>query len=96
MALIDGVAERIGFDKRLAVLPVVVKGASQENSNAEVDVDQIGGDKPAVDDDAGSDVHGTSPFNHTRVRVVVAGVGIVERAPAAEKDAASADLLIPW
>ena len=52
MALVDRVAERIVLDEGLAVLPVVVVGAAEQDADAEVDVDQVGGDELAVDDDA--------------------------------------------
>src|SRR4051812_29809433 len=39
MPLIDRIAERIGLDEGLAALPVLVKGAAEQDANAEVDVD---------------------------------------------------------
>ena len=59
----------------------------------QVDVDEIGGDQLAVDDDAGGDEHRPAPIGHVLV-VVVADVRVLERAPAAEQDAAPADLLV--
>ena len=50
-------------------------------------------DQLAVDDDAGRDVHRRAPLVHVLVGVV-ADVGVVERAPAAEQDAPPADLLV--
>ena len=38
MPLVHGIAERIGLDECLAVLPVVIKGTAKKNANAEVDV----------------------------------------------------------
>ena len=73
--------------------PVVVVRAAQQDADAEVDVDQVGGDQLAVDDHAGRDEHRPAPVGHVLVGVV-ADVGIVERAPAAEQDAPLADLLV--
>jgi hypothetical protein len=44
------------------VLPVVVIRAAQQDADVEVDVDQVGGDQLAVDDDAGRDEHRLAPF----------------------------------
>ena len=93
MPLVDRVAERVGLDERLACVPVVVVRAAEQDADAEVDVDQVGGDQLAVDDDAGRDVHRPAPVGHGLVGVV-ADLGVLERAPAAEQDAAPADLLV--
>ena len=47
----------------------------------------------AVDHDAGSDIHRLAPLRHLFVGVV-ADVGVVERSPAAEKNAPAADLFV--
>ena len=52
VALVDGIAERVGLDERLAAFPVVVERAAEQDADAQVDVDQVGGDQLAVDDDA--------------------------------------------
>ena len=90
---VDRVAERVGLDEHLLVLPVVVERRSQKDADAEVDVHQVVGDRLAVHDDAGRDVHRLAPLVHVLV-LVVAHLGIVPRAPAAEQDAALADLLV--
>ena len=59
----------------------------------EVDLDQVVGDQLAVDDDARGDEHLAAPVGH----VVVAEVAVrrvVQAAPAAEQDAALADVLV--
>jgi hypothetical protein len=64
-------------------LPVIVERVAEEDADAEVDIDEVVGDELTVDDDAGGDVHGIAPGRHLLVRVV-AGVGVIERAPTAE------------
>ena len=93
MALIHRIAQRIVLDERLAVLPVVVVGTAQQNADVQIDVDQVGGDQLAVHHDAGRDEHLSAPVGHVLVGVV-ADVGIVERAPAAQQNAALAHLLV--
>ena len=93
MPLVDRVAERVGLDEGLALVPVVVEGAAQQDADVEVDVDQVGRDQLAVDDDAGRDVHRPAPVGHLLVGVV-ADVRVLERAPAAQQDAPPADLLV--
>ena len=93
MPLVDRVAERIGFDERFLVLPVVVKRTAQQNANAEIDVHEIVGDQLAVHDDARRDEHGASPVGHVLV-AVIADIRIVERAPAAQQNAALSNFFI--
>ena len=93
MLSIDRIAERIAADEGLAVVPVVVIGAAEQDADLQVDVDEVGGDQLAVDDDARRDEHGAAPVGHVLV-LVVADVGILERAPAAEQNAAPADLFV--
>ena len=40
------------LDERLAVLPVVVVGAAQQDADVQIDVHQVGGDQFAVHDHA--------------------------------------------
>src|SRR6202012_3326273 len=68
MPRIDLVAERVLLDEERAFLdPIVVEGAAEENADPEVDLDEIGRDELAVDDDAGRDVHRAAPFAHRLV-----------------------------
>ncbi len=93
VAHVDGVAERVVRDERRFVHPVLVVRAAQHDPQAEVDVDEVVGDQLAVDDDAGGDVHVLAPGVH-RLVAVVDGLGVLEGAPAAQQDAAAADLLV--
>ncbi len=93
VAHVDGVAERVVGDEGLLVDPVLVEGAAEHDPQAEVDVDQVVGDQLAVHDDAGGDVHRLAPLVHGRV-AVVDDVRVLPGAPAAQQDAALADLLV--
>ena len=75
------------------LVPVVVVRAAQQDANAEIDLHQVGGDQLAVDHDSGGDVHRPAPLGHVLVGVI-ADVGVLERAPAAQQDAPAADLLV--
>ncbi len=90
---VDRVAERIGGHEHLVAFPVVVERAAEQDADAEVDVDEAVGDELAVDDHARGHAHRPAPFGHVAV-VEVADGRILERAPAAEQDAAPADLLV--
>ena len=94
VALVDRVAERVVGHEHLAVrLPVLVVGGAEQDPDAEVDVDEVGRDQLAVDDDARGDEHLVAPVAH-RLVVVGAEVRVVERAPAVQEHAPAADLLI--
>ncbi len=93
VALVDRVAERVPLDERRLVLPVLVEGAAEQDADPEVDLDEVGGDQLAVDDDPGRDEHLVAPLLHVAV-LVVDVPGVVEGAPAAEQDAPPADLLV--
>src|SRR5262249_8868405 len=88
--LINRIAERVLIDERLGILPVAIEGAAEQDAEAEVDFDQVRGDQVAINDNARSDIHGPAPFRHSRVGII-ADVGVVERAPAAEQHATAAD-----
>ncbi len=60
--LIHRIAERVVSDEGLAVLPIVVVGASEQDADAEIDLDQIGGHELAVNDDAGRNIHRATPL----------------------------------
>ena len=78
----------------LAVIPIVIIGVAEQDSDVEIDVDEVRGDQFAVDDDAGRDVHGPAPVGHGLV-IVIANIRVLERTPAAEQDAAPPpDLLV--
>ena len=61
VALIDGIAERIGLDEGLAAIPVVVEGTAEQNADVQVDVNEIGGHQLAVHDHARGDEHRDCP-----------------------------------
>src|SRR5205823_2353569 len=85
MALVNRIAERVLVNKRSFILPIVVVGVAEQDANAQVDVYQAGRDQFAVYDHARGDEHGTSPLVHRAV-LIVAHIGVLERAPAAEQD----------
>src|ERR1700733_5084106 len=93
MVLVDGITERIGFHEGLGILPVVVIGAAEQNSDVQIDIHQIGRHQLAVDDHAGGDEHFSSPIRHVLVGVV-AILRVVERSPATKQNAATADLFV--
>ena len=74
-------------------LPVVVERRTEQDVDAEVDVDQAGGEQLAVDDHARGHEHLAAPVLH-RLVLEIAVVGVLERPPTAEQRAASADLLV--
>src|SRR5215468_11386424 len=81
VTLVDRIPQRILCHKHLAiVLPIVVIRTAEQDANTEVDVDQTTRDDLTIDNDAGSDVHGTSPLVHVLI-LVIDDIGIVERAP---------------
>ena len=92
---VDRIAERILLDEGLLPLPVVVVGAAEQDADAEVDVDEVGGHELAVDDDAGRDEHGPAPLGHVLV-AEVAHLRVLERAPATQQGAAQPDVLVAW
>src|SRR5262245_18140913 len=94
VTLVDGISQRILCDKHVAaVLPVIVIGTAEQDANTEVDVDQTTRDDLTIDNDAGSDIHGTSPLVHVLI-LVIDDVGIVERTPAAQHRTAIPDLFV--
>ena len=90
---VDRVAQRIVLDEHLLVGPVVVIAAAQQDSDAEVDVDQGVGDQLAVDHDAWGDEHRVAPRLHVLVGEV-ADLGILEGTPATQQGPAQPDLLV--
>ena len=77
---VDRVPERVPGHEHLLVLPVLVERVTEEDADAEVDVDQVVGDELAVDDDAGADEGLAAPVGHVPV-LEVAVVGVVETHP---------------
>ena len=94
VALVDRVAERVLGDERLLARPVVEVRAAQQDPHREVDLDQVGGDQLALEDEAGRDVPVLAPLAHVAVGVVDV-VGVVEAAPADEVGVAVADHVVP-
>ena len=94
---VDLVPERILFHEIFAVAlivgPVLIIRRPEQDSNLGIDVDEIGRDQLAIDDNAGRDVHRLAPSIH-RLVIVIANGGILERAPAAEKNTPVTDLFI--
>ena len=93
VALVDRVAERVLGDERLLVGPVVEVRRAEQDADRQVDLDQVGGDQLALEDEAGRDVALAAPLGHVPV-VVVDVVGVVEAAPADEVGLAEADPLV--
>jgi len=91
--VVDGVAEGIAIDEGLLARPVRVVRAAEQDADAEVDLDEIGGHQLAVDHDAGRHEGGPPPVGHVAV-VVVHDLGILERPPAGQQRAPQADLLV--
>ena len=83
VALVDRVAERVVGDERLLVGPVVEVARPEQDPDREVDLDQVGGDQLAVEDQARRDLPGPAPLRHVLV-VVAQDVRVVEGAPAHE------------
>jgi hypothetical protein len=52
MLAVYRVADRIGPHEHLAIVPVIVIALTEQDADLQVDVDEIGGDLLAVDDDA--------------------------------------------
>ena len=94
MVLVDGISQRIGADEFFRMLPAIVEGAAEKNADAEIDVDEIGGDQLVVHNNARRHVHGAAPFRHFFVGVI-ADSRVIERAPTTQENAASADLFVP-
>ncbi len=93
VAPVDRIAQRIGRDEHFLIRPVLVIRTAQQDPEAEIDIDQRGGDQLPIHDDAGGDEHPPTPLLHVLV-VEVAHRGILERSPAAEQCAAQTDLLV--
>ena len=93
MLAVHRISERIGLDVKIALIPIVVIALAEQDPDLEVDVDEIGGDLLTVNDDAGGDEHRAPPIGHVPI-LVIAFIGILEGAPAAEQDAASPDFLV--
>ena len=93
MVLVHGIAQGIGFHKSFGVFPVIVIRTAQQNADVQIDIDQVRGDQLAIHDDAGRDKHLVAPVRHVLVGVV-AMIGIVERAPAAQQDPPSSDFFV--
>src|SRR5215831_5587822 len=94
VTLVDRISQRIPGDKHIAaVLPVIVIGTAKQDANTEVDVDQTARDDLTIDNDAGSDIHGTSPLVHGLI-LVIDDVRIVERTPAAQQRTAIPDFFV--
>ena len=94
VALVDRVAERVLRDERLLVRPVVEVRRAEHDPDRQVDLDEVGGDQLAAEDEARRDVPVAAPLGH-RLVVVVDVVGVVEAAPAHEVGLAEADPLVP-
>ena len=83
VALVDVVAERVLRDERLLVGPVVEVRRAEQDPDREVDLDEVGRDQLALEDEARRDEPPPAPLGHVAV-VVVDVVGVVEAAPADE------------
>ena len=91
---VDRVAERVlGHERRLALGPVVEVGGAEQDPDRQVDVDEVGGDQLAAEDEPRGHVPVVAPLVHVRVRVVDV-VGVVERAPADQVGLAVADHVV--
>jgi len=93
MILIHRIAQGIVFHELFSVLPAVIVGASEQDADIEVDVDEIGRHQLVVDHDPGRDVHGAAPFRHLFIGVIAYG-RIVERSPASQQHAPPTYLFI--
>src|SRR5581483_6244149 len=61
MPLVHRVADRIGPNKGLLILPIVVVRAAQKDADAQVNVDEVVGDQLTVHDDSRGDEHAPPP-----------------------------------
>src|SRR6201987_3690921 len=95
MILIDRISQWIGLDERLRILPVVVVGATQQDADIQVNVDQIICDEFTVHHHARGNKHPPSPSGHVLVGVI-ANIRVIERTPAREKYAPLSHLFIYW
>src|SRR6185369_11250774 len=93
MSSVDRVAERVGLDERLGAHPIIVEGAAEQNTHAQVDLDQVGGEQLAVDHDARRDEHFSAKVAHVFV-AKVAGARVLEGPPTTEQDASPPDLFV--
>ena len=93
VALVDRVAERVLGDERLLAGPVVEVRAAEQDADRQVDLDEVGGDQLAVEDEARRDVAVLAPLAHVPVAVVDV-VGVVEAAPAHEVRVPVADHVV--
>ena len=94
VALIDRVAERIlGHEGRLGVGPVIEVRGTEQDPDGQVDLDQIGRDQLAAEDETGGHVPVIAPLVHVLV-LVVDVVGVVEGAPADQVGVAVADHVV--
>lgn len=94
MSAVHPISQRVGVHEHLLVVPVVIVGVPQQDSDTEVDVDQRGGDQFAVNHHTrGGDEHRPAPILHVLI-CEVAHFGILERAPAPQQRAAQADFLV--
>ena len=93
MALVDRVPERILLDEDLPSRPVVVERRPEQDADAQIDLDEVGRDQLVIDHDSGRHVHLAAPLRHGLVPEI-AGVWVLERAPAAQQHAALAHPLV--
>ena len=91
--LVNGIAQRVFLHEGLSTLPIVIVGAAKKNTDVEVDVDQVGRHQLAVHHDARGYIHAATPVRHLLI-CVIAHIGIIEGAPAAQQDASLTYLLI--
>ena len=95
MPFVHRVAKRVSRDECFSGLfPVVVVRTTQQNSDSEIDIDEVIRHELSVYNHAGRDEHSTAPVAHVLVGVV-ADIRVVERAPAAQQNAALADFFVP-
>src|SRR3984885_14908969 len=93
MILIHGISQGIFLKEFFGIFPAVVIRTAEEDAYIKVDVHQVAGYELVVHDDAGGDVHGAAPLGHLLVGII-ADRGIIERAPARQKDAPLANLFV--
>src|SRR6266568_2672104 len=93
MAFVNRIAEGVTVNERALVSPVIIEGMAEQDTDAQVDINQTGCYQFTVHDDARGNEHGPSPLVHGAV-VVVTHIGVLERAPAADQGTSIADTLI--
>src|SRR5580693_4780856 len=85
MTAIYRITQRILRNESLFALPIVVIRMSEQDPNAEIDRHQVVRDELAVDDDARSYKHLTTPVAHVLI-LEIAMIGILESTPASQQD----------